>query len=367
MDKQYRILVINPKSTTTLLSFFLNEVCVFKQSVNHESVEQQTLVTDTNLRKKHILHMLEETSINFSKIDAICTNGGIIRPVTGGTYTINEAMVRDLKNNYNGKHASNLGGIIAHEIAKGLNIPAYIVDPPVVDELSELARYSGFPKLKRKSIFHALNQKYVARKAAEELSYPYDEVNFIVAHLGYGITIGAHEKGKVIDVNNGLHGDGPFSLERAGTIPLEGLISLAFSGDYTKESLLNDITYHSGLKGYLHTKSLTEIEEGISLNDVHAKTVFHAMAYQIVKEIGAMATVLKGQVDGIILTGFLAESNLLVDLLSPKIAWIADVFIYPGEFDVQALNDGALRVLRGLEKAKEYEEIKEVDDHVKRV
>lgn len=357
MLNKYRVLVINPKSTTTLISVFQNEVCIFKQTVDHQQhieINNLDVFSDIQLRKTNILEVLRKTSLNLSKIDAVCSNGGILRPVEGGTYLVNEVMIMDLTNNYNGKHASNFGGIIAFEIAKGLNIPAYIVDPPVVDELSHIATFSGLPALKRKSIFHALNQKFVARKAAAELAEAYENVNLIVAHLGNGITIGAHQNGKVIDVNNGLHGDGPFSLERTGTIPLEGIISLCFSGDYTQESLMHAITYQGGLKAYLHTKDIAEIENRIKAKDSHVEAVFDAMSYQIAKELGSMAVVLAGKVDGIVLTGELANSTILTKFIISKVAWIADVFIYPGEYDVQALNEGALRVLRGQEQPKQY-------------
>lgn len=357
MPNNYRILVINPKSTTTLVSIFQNEVCIFKQTLDHRKntdANNIDVIADIQLRKTAILEMLRSTSINLSKVAAVCSNGGIVRPVEGGTYLINEAMIHDLTNDFNGKHASNLGGLIAYEIANGLNVPAYIVDPPVVDELNEIARFSGLPKLERKSIFHALNQKYVARKAARELKVDYQQTNLIVAHLGNGITIGAHQNGRVIDVNNGLHGDGPFSLERTGTIPLEGLITLCFSGKYTKESMMHAITYHGGLNAYLHTNDIGEIEKRIEEYDSHAEAVFDAMSYQIAKELGSMAVVLEGKVDGIVLTGELANSKLLTKFIMSKVAWIADVFVYPGEYDVQALNEGTLRVLRAEELPKEY-------------
>lgn len=357
MLNMFRVLVINPKSTTTLISVFQNEICIFKQMVNHQKdseSDETEIISNIQLRKSDILAVLSSTNINLSKLTAVSSNGGILAPIEGGTYLINEWMITDLLNDLNGKHASNLGGIIAYEIAKGLNIPAYIVDPPVVDELSDIAKFSGFPKLERKSIFHALNQKFVARKAASEINKEYEKANLIVAHLGNGITIGAHQHGKVIDVNNGLHGDGPFSLERTGTIPLEGLISLCFSGDYTKESMMQTITYRGGLKAYLHTKNVANIEKRIQENDAYAESVFDAMSYQIAKELGSMAVVLEGIVDGIVLTGELANSKLLTAFIIAKVAWIADVYIYPGEYDVQALNEGTLRVLREQEQPKQY-------------
>lgn len=312
------------------------------------------LNNEVTYRKKQILKLLSDSGINMSKLDAVSAIGGLLRSVKGGTYVVTKEILIDLKNSFNGKHASNLGGILAYEIAKGLNIPAFIVDPPVVDELCHLAKFSGLPEIERISIFHALNQKAVARKAAEELNKTYENVNLIVAHLGNGITIGAHQQGKVIDVNNGLHGDGPFSLERAGTIPSEALISLCFSGKYSKDDIIRKITFKGGLKAYLDTDDLTEIEQRIANNDEYAKTVVEAMAYQIAKEIGSMAAVLSGNVEGVVLTGELAKSKLLTDFITERVIWIADVFLYPGEYDLQAINAGTLRVLKNEEEPKQY-------------
>ncbi|MEI3611766.1 butyrate kinase [Pseudogracilibacillus sp. SO30301A] len=359
MQKRYRTLVINPKTTKTIISVFHNEKCIYKQTLNHQTIFKNDLTeidNEVTIRKTQILRVLNEAGINMSKLDAVAANGGLLRAVEGGTYSVTADVLKDLRSSYNGKHASNLGGILASEIAKGLNIPAYIVDPPVVDELSDLAKFSGLPGIERKSIFHALNQKAVARQAARELRITYNQANLIVAHIGNGITIGAHRCGKVIDVNNGLHGDGPFSLERAGTIPSEALISLCFSGEYTEEDIINKITYKGGLKAYLHTDNITEVEKRIRNNDKYAKKVFEAMAYQISKEIGAMAVVLSGKVHGIVLTGEIARSEILTEFITEKINWIADAFIYPGEYDIQALNAGTLRVLRQEERPKIYNE-----------
>lgn len=356
MNKRFRILIINPKTTSTNICIFHNEICIFKESIHHDTSKNDLSEIDEVVyeRKKVILQVLNESGINMSRLHAVCSNGGLIRPVEGGTYIVNDRMVIDLKNNYYGIHASNIGGVLANDIAKGLNIPAYIVDPPVVNELSSLATFTGLPGIERKSIFHALNQKYVARKAAAELGKTYKKTNLIVAHIGLGITIGAHKLGKVIDVNNGLHGDGPFSIERAGTIPSEGLIALCYSGVFSQEEIVKEITYNGGLKAYLHTDNIDEIENRIHNDDLLAKRIFETMAYQIAKEIGSMATVLNGNVDGVVLTGNLSKSSLLTKYIINQINWIADVFIYPGEYDIQALNEGALRVLRKQETPKFY-------------
>lgn len=357
MQKQYRVLALNPKSTKTIISVFHNDLCIFKETIHHNTKfknDMTALNNEVAIRKTQILRLLSDAGINMSKLDAVSAIGGLLRSIEGGTYLVTQDILIDLKNSFNGKHASNLGGILAYEIAQGLNIPAYIVDPPVVDELCHLAKFSGLPEIERISIFHALNQKAVARMAAKELNKTYENVNLIVAHLGNGITIGAHEKGKVIDVNNGLHGDGPFSLERAGTIPSEALISLCFSGEYSKDDIIRKITYKGGLKAYLNTDDLNEIEERIANNDEYAKTVVEAMAYQIAKEIGSMAAVLSGNVEGVVLTGELAKSKLLTDFITERVIWIADVFPYPGEYDLQAINAGTLRVLKNEEQPKEY-------------
>ena len=357
MQKRYRVLVLNPKSTKTIVSVFHNDLCIFKETIHHNTKfknDMAALNNEVAIRKTQILKVLTDAGINMSKLDAVSAIGGLLRSVEGGTYLVTKEILIDLKNSFNGKHASNLGGLLAYEIAKGLNIPAFIVDPPVVDELCHLAKFSGLPEIERISIFHALNQKAVARKAAYELGKTYETVNLIVAHLGNGITIGAHRNGKVIDVNNGLHGDGPFSLERAGTIPSEALISLCFSGEYTKDDIIRKITFKGGLKAYLHTDDLTEIEKRITNNDEYAKTVVEAMAYQIAKEIGSMACVLAGNVEGVVLTGELAKSKLLTDFITERVIWIADVFLYPGEYDLQAINAGTLRVLKNEEEPKIY-------------
>ncbi|MEH7106249.1 butyrate kinase, partial [Bacillus sp. JJ1764] len=275
-------------------------------------------------------------------------------PIEGGTYAVNGIMLEDLRSGYSGQHASNLGGIIAHEIAKGLNIPAFIVDPVVVDELEPIARISGFSLIERKSIFHALNQKAVARRVAKELGQKYESLNLIVTHMGGGITVGVHKQGRVIDVNNGLHGDGPFSPERAGTVPAGDLVTLCFSGEYYREEIMKMLVGKGGLVGYLGTNDAVKVEQHIASGDKKAKLVYEAMAYQVAKEIGAASTVLSGKVDAIILTGGLAYGKEFVQMIGDRINWIADVMIHPGENELQALAEGALRVLRGEESVKDY-------------
>lgn len=356
MQKKFRTLIINPKTDSTIIALFQHDICLFKETIYHKkSFHQAPFISDEAAeRVTQIVSTISDAGINLSKLDAICTNGGLLHDIPGGTYEINNEMVHELIEQKNGIHASNLGAIMAKIIATKLNIRSFIVDPPVVNELSNKAKITGLPGIERRSIFHALNQKYVARKAASEIGLAYEEAHLIVAHIGMGITIGAHYKGKVIDVNNGLHGDGPFSIERAGTIPSEGLINLCYSGVFSQSKLLEEITYNGGLKAFLDTDNVMEIEERIIHGDELASSVFGAMAYQIAKEIGSMAAVLKGHVDGIVLTGHQVESTFLTEQIMEYVNWIADVFVYTGEFDLLALNEGALRILEGVEQVKKY-------------
>ncbi|QTM99771.1 butyrate kinase [Sediminibacillus dalangtanensis] len=353
----HRVLVINPGSTSTKIGVFDNDQCLFEKTIRHSAEEIgqfQRVIDQYAFRKAVILEQLHQEGINISKLDAVCGRGGLLRPIEGGTYLVNEEMLQDLRMGYNGEHASNLGGILAYEIASGLNIHAFIVDPVVVDELAEIARYSGVPDIPRKSIFHALNQKAVARRAALELNQPYRQLRLIVAHMGGGITVGAHDCGRVVDVNNGLHGDGPFSPERAGTVPAGDLISMCFSGQFYRDEVMEKIVGKGGLVGYLQTNDAQEVERRIESGDEQALAVYQAMAYQVTKEIGSMAVVLNGKVDGIVLTGGLAYGKTFVEMIAERVNWIADVLVYPGENELQALAEGTIRVLAGEEEPKEY-------------
>ncbi|WP_191560864.1 butyrate kinase [Metabacillus idriensis] len=356
-EKEYRILVLNPGSTSTKIGVFDNERSIFEKTIRHETNKINafsSIIEQYEFRKQTILETLDEEGINISKLSAVCGRGGLLRPIEGGTYHVNDQMLKDLRMGFAGQHASNLGGIIAYEIASGLNIPSFIVDPVVVDEMETIAKVSGVPSIERKSIFHALNQKSVARKVAQQFGRKYSEMSFIVAHMGGGITVGVHKLGKVVDVNNGLHGDGPFSPERAGTVPAGDLVNLCYSGDYYREEVMKMLVGQGGLVGFLGTNDGQKVELMIAAGDKKAKLIFDAMAYQIAKEIGAASAVLKGKVDAIILTGGLAYGKQFVKEISSYIDWIADVIVFPGENELQALTEGALRVLRGEEPAKEY-------------
>lgn len=357
LHDEKRILTINPGSTSTKIGVFHNERSIFEKTLRHNIEELQRfdrIIDQYEFRKNHILETLHEQGINISKFDAVCARGGLLRPIEGGTYVVNDEMIEDLKSGYAGQHASNLGGIIAREIADGLNIPSYIVDPVVVDEMSVLAKVSGMPEIERKSIFHALNQKAVARKVAASLGKRYENMKMIITHMGGGITIGVHDRGRVVDVNNGLHGEGPFSPERAGTVPAGDLVDLCFSGEYTKEEIMKKLVGTGGLLGYLGTNDAVKVEQMIQGGDEKARFIYDAMAYQVAKEIGAASAALKGEVEAIVLTGGLAYGKSFVSAIRSYIDWISDVLVYPGENELQSLAQGALRVLQGEEQSKQY-------------
>lgn len=352
-----RILTINPGSTSTKIGVFDNDQLVMEETLRH-STEQlaqfASITAQYEFRKSMIMEELKHHKIDLSSLSAVCGRGGLLRPIAGGTYPVNEAMLEDLRKGYAGQHASNLGGILANEIAAEANIPAYIVDPVVVDELQPLARVSGFNLLERHSIFHALNQKAVARRYALHTGKKYENLKLIVTHMGGGITVGAHHHGKVIDVNNGLHGDGPFSPERAGTVPAGDLVDICFSGKFYRQEIMEMLVGKGGMTGYLGTNDAVQVEKRIATGDERAKEVYSAMAYQVAKEIGSAASVLKGNVDAIILTGGLAYGKEFTEEIQRYVNWIAEVVVYPGEDELQALAEGAIRVLTGEEKAKEY-------------
>ena len=353
----YKILTINPGSTSTKVGVFDDDNLTMKFSLSHP-VEELSRYAHVNeqkdFRKEIILSVLREKGIKLEELSAVVGRGGVIKPIPGGTYRINEAMLADLQSMKYGEHASNLGALIAQDIATTLNIPAFIVDPVVVDELEELARYSGLPEISRKSIFHALNQKAVARQAAEKMGKKYEECNFLVIHLGGGISIGAHQKGRVIDVNNALNGEGPFSPERSGGLPVWDLVQLALSGKYSLMEMKKRITGQGGVVAYLGTQDMLDVEKRAEKGDKEALMVFQAMAYQVAKEAGAMATVLKGKVDSVVITGGLARSELFVKWIEERVSFIAPVFVCPGEDELRALAQGAFRVLKGEEEARKY-------------
>ncbi|MFZ5824303.1 MAG: butyrate kinase [Bacillota bacterium] len=355
-DERLRILVINPTATATHVSVFDGEDELLAAELAHrpEELARFERVWDQYLmRKDRVTDFLEEKGIPLSSLRAVVGRGGLLRPVSGGTYLVGGAMLEDLRRGVQGEHASNLGGILAYGIAHAQNIPAYVVDPVSTDELTDLARVTGVPDLERTSLAHALNMRWMGRRAARELGRDYAGCNFIIAHMGMGISVAAHHKGRMIDTNN-AHESGPFSPERAGTLPVGDLVRLCFSGRHTERELVRKLTTQGGLVAYLGTKDTAEVERRIEQGDPVARLVYEAMAYQIAKEIGAMAVILKGEIDGVILTGPLAHSSLLLGWIQERIAWIGRIMIYPGGEENRALAAGALRVLRGEEEALTY-------------
>ncbi len=357
MSKDYKILVINPGSTSTKVVLFSNEQLLFEKKIEHSSKELSNfnkIIDQYHFRQDIILSFLKEKGINLSTLNAVVGRGGLLKPIASGTYRINEKMLEDLHRGVMGEHASNLGGLLAYGIAENLSIPSYIVDPVVIDEMKPVARISGMPEIPRISILHALNQKAVARKAALDLGKKYEKCNFIIAHLGGGISVGIHCKGKVIDVNNALNGEGPFTPERSGGVPVGGLVELCFSGKFTKDEMMKKIKGKGGLVAYLNTNDVREVVKMIKRGDKKAKLILEAMAYQVAKEIGAGATVLRGQIDAIILTGGIAYNNEFVNMVRDRVSFLSLVMVYPGEEEMLSLCEGALRVLKGEEVEKIY-------------
>jgi butyrate kinase len=287
-------------------------------------------------------------------MDAIACRGGNVRPIPGGIYRICDGMIRDMKSGVYGKHPTNVGGLVAFDLGREFDIPVFTLDPPMTDELCTSARYSGIPHLERQSSFHALNQKATARKISAEIGRPYQELNLIVVHLGGGISVGAHRKGKIIDVNNALDGDGPFSPERAGSLPAGDLVKMCFSGKYGEDEILRLLTGGGGLVAYLGTTDAVEIERRIAEGDRKAEEIFEAMAYQVAKEIGACAAVLEGEVDVIALTGSLVYSKILMASLKRKISFIAPIHLNPGENEMLALAEGVMRYFNQEERLSAY-------------
>ncbi len=354
-----RIIAINPGSTSTKIAVYENETPILIKNITHtpEELSPYKKITDQfEFRKNIICKVLKEAEIRLDLVQAVVGRGGLVKPIESGVYLVNELMKQDLINSpMGGEHASNLGGLIAADLVKNIpNAKAYIANPVVVDEFEDIARYSGHPLLPRTSIFHALNQKAVARQHARSIMKKYEEINLIVVHLGGGITVGAHKKGRVVDVNQGLDGDGPFSPERTGSLPVGPLIRLCFSGKYTEAEVLKMNKGEGGLVAYFGTNSAYEIEQRAQKGDQEAKNVFDAMAYQVSKEIGAMYAVLSGDVDGILITGGVAHSKWFVNQISQRVHKMAPIHIYPGEDEMRALAFNGLRVIRGETVAKEY-------------
>jgi len=352
------ILVLNPGSTSTKIAVFQNNRPVFQKSIKHSVGDLKPFkrVTDQyEFRKDIILSELIEAGIDINKISIVVGRGGLVKPIESGVYEVNQTMINDLRSPMAVEHASNLGALIAFDLASKINgARAFIADPIVVDEFCDLARFAGHPNFQRVSIFHALNQKAVARTYANSIGKKYSDLNLIVAHLGGGISVGAHEKGRVVDVNQALDGDGPFSPERSGTLPVGQLISMCFSKKYTEDEIRKMVVGHGGLVAYLGTSEANIIEDRIHKGDVNAKLVYEAMAYQVAKEIGACAVVMKGRVDAILITGGIAFNELFIQLLTYRIAWISQIRVFPGEDEMRALALNVLMVINGELEPKIY-------------
>ncbi|SRR5574344_1310479 len=355
----YRILTINPGSTSTKIAVYDNENNIFEKNIKH-TVEElapfKTIISQYEFRKEKIVELLKDNNIDINSINCIVGRGGLIKPIPSGIYEVNEDLKSDLIEARMGEHASNLGGLIAEDLAKSLkNVKAYIADPVVVDELEDIARVTGHPLFERVSIFHALNQKAIARRYAKENGKKYEDLNLIVVHLGGGISTGAHRAGKVIDVNNALDGEGPFSPERTGTLPVGQLAKICFSGKYTYDEVKQMIKGKGGYSAYLGTNDAWEVEKKCNAGD--QKFIFYrdAMAYQVAKSIGEAAVVLDGKVDAIILTGGIAKDDYFCNFIHKKVAFITPNWaIYKGEDEMQALASNGLMVLNKEIEGKIY-------------
>jgi butyrate kinase len=359
-----RLLVINPGSTSTKVAVYEDERPLFVEVLRYSSQELAGfahILDQYDFRLQSILGFLQDKGIPLASLSAVVARGGLLRPIPSGTYRVNEKMVAELRQrDKEREHASNLGALLASDIAGRVGIPAYIVDPVCVDEFDDIARISGLPEIERKSLSHALNLKAVARRAAADLKRSYVDVNLVVAHLGGGISISAHRHGRMVDVNQALDGTGPFAPERAGGLPVGDVVRMCFGvspyEEYhlTYEQMFAKIAGQGGLVAHLGTNSALEVEARIKAGDGHARLIYEAMAYQIAKEMGAMATVLGGEVDALVITGSVAHSAMLLEWIKERVQWIAPVLVYPGEDEMLALAQGGLVVLRGDEEAKVY-------------
>lgn len=350
-------LIINPGSTSTKIGVFEDETLLFEETLRHSTEELApfpSVVAQKDFRKNIITNLLKEKNFDIHSLDVVVGRGGLLKPIPGGTYAVSDALIADLNACARGEHASNLGGLLAREIGDSIGVPSFIVDPVVVDELMPAARLSGVPELPRTSIFHALNQKAVAKRYAKEIDRDYNTLRLIVVHMGGGVSVGAHMNGRVVDVFNALDGDGAFSPERAGAVPNGELVRLCFSGKYTQKEVTKMLVGNGGFNAYLGTNDMREVERRANAGDEKAQLVREAFLLQVAKDIGSMACVLDGKVDQIILTGGIAYNAGVVETLKQKCGFIAPVTVYPGEDELLALAQGALRVLNGTEKAMEY-------------
>lgn len=352
-----RSLIINPGSTSTKIGVFDDETQILDKTLRHSTEEinsYPSIFAQKDFRKNMVVDALKEENIDIKSLNVIVGRGGLLKSIPGGTYAVTDALLNDLVHPVQGEHASNLGGILAREIGDSLGVPSYIVDPVVVDELEPVARISGVPEIERVSIDHPLNQKAMARRYAKSVGKKYEDVNVIVVHMGGGTSTGVHKNGKMVDVYAALNGDGAFSPERANGIPAKALVEMCFSGKYTFDEMKKKIVGNGGFNGYLGTNDMREVNKMVEAGDKKAELVRAAFIYQVCKNIGACATVLKGKVDQIILTGGIAYGKEVTDAITESVGWIAPVTVYAGEDELLALAQGALRVMNGEEEVKEY-------------
>ncbi|RMF60423.1 MAG: butyrate kinase [Calditrichaeota bacterium] len=350
------VLAINPGSTSTKIALFAKEDRVWQETVEHAAQDLkgfERIWDQLDFRRREVERCLEGHAVRLAELLAVVGRGGLLKPLQGGTYLVNQRMLADARAAKRGEHASNLGCALAAELARRAGVSAYVVDPISVDEFEPLARYSGHPLIERSSLSHALNIHAAAREAASALRVTLDKANFVVAHLGGGISVAPVKSGRIIDVNDAAS-DGPFSPERTGGLPLQPFIRLCFSGNYTEEEVKRLVMGEGGLKAYLGTSSAREVEKRIAQADEKATEVYRAMAYQIAKEIGAMATVLRGEVNAVVITGGLAKSDILLAWIKESVGFIAPILVFPGELEMEAMNAGVLRVLSGAEAPKLY-------------
>ncbi len=351
-----KILAIDPGSTSTKIGIYIDGK-LEKETVTHDrklidgfsNIPQQK-----DFRLHAVFDVLNRYGLKNVSFDGVVARGGLLKPIEGGIYAVNSRMIEDLMSGRYGQHAANLGGIIAYELAGLYGCPAFIVDPPTIDEMLPVAKLSGFKEITRSSKFHALNQRAVAKKAAKDMGMDYLAMNVIVAHMGGGISIGAHKKGRVVDVNNALDGDGPYAIERTGSLPVGDLVRVVDQKKFTPKELLEIFSKKGGVYSYLGTTDMIEIEKRIKDGDEYTKLIVDGLIYQVVKEIGALCASLAGKVDGIVLTGGLAKSKYIVKEIKEKVSFLALVLVYPGEFEIETLIDSAIGALNGKEKVKTY-------------
>lgn len=352
----FRILAVNPGATSTKMAVFDDETAVMKKTVEHQGdeLQQYAHVYDQHpYRIDLICRELAAAGIELASVNAVVGRGGLMKPLVGGTYRVSGSMVKEMEQAPRGEHASNLGSVIAYNLAEKLNIPAFIVDPVSVDELEPIARISGSPLIERVSMTHALNMKAVSRKVAAQLGQRYEELSLIVAHLGTGVSLSAHKGGRMIDMADGKE-EGPFAPDRCGGLPCSQLVKLCYSGKYSEKEMRSALFGSGGLYAYLGTKDIRQVKKMAEEGNAKAALLLEALPYQVAKDIGALATVLKGKVDRIVLTGGMAYAQYFTDAIVDRVQFIAPVVIIPGEEELESLAAGALRVLRGEEEPHTY-------------